>query len=148
MQRQAGVQVLLEDVAGGLGVGPLDLDLHVEPARTQDRGVDHVLTVRGADDQHVLQALDAVDLAEQLRNDRVLDVGGHPGATGTEQRVHLVEEDDDGGALGRLLAGPLEDEPDVPLGLADVLVQQLGTLDVQEVRTPLGASGALGDLLG
>ena len=33
-----------------------------------------------------------------------------------------------------LLAGPLEDQPDVPLGLADVLVEQLGALDVEEER--------------
>jgi hypothetical protein len=32
-----------------------------------------------------------------------------------------------------LLPGPLEDEADVPLGLADVLVEQLGALDVEEV---------------
>ena len=40
-----------------------------------------------------------------------------------------------GRALARLLAGPLEDQPDVPLGLADVLVEQLGALDVEEVAT-------------
>ena len=32
-----------------------------------------------------------------------------------------------------LLPGTLEDQADVPLGLADVLVEQLGTLDVEEV---------------
>ena len=37
-----------------------------------------------------------------------------------------------------LLPGPLEDQPDVPLGLADVLVEQLGALDVEEVRLALG----------
>ena len=61
----------------------------------QDRRVDHVLAVGGADDEDVLEALDAVDLAEQLRDDGVLDVGGDPGAAGAEQRVHLVEEHDD-----------------------------------------------------
>ena len=38
-----------------------------------------------------------------------------------------------GRALAGLLAGALEHQPDVPLGLADVLVEQLGALDVQEV---------------
>ena len=33
-----------------------------------------------ADDDHVLQALDAVDLREQLRDDRALDVGRDAGA--------------------------------------------------------------------
>ena len=75
---------------------------------------------------------DAVDLAEQLRDDRVLDVGGHARAAGAEDRVHLVEEHDDRRALARLLPGPLEHQPDVPLGLPDVLVQQLRALDVEE----------------
>ena len=62
-----------------------------------------------------------------------LDVGGHPRPAGAEDRVHLVEEHDDRRALAGLLPGPLEHQPDVPLGLADVLVEQLGALDVEEV---------------
>ena len=46
-----------------------------------------------------------------------------------------------------LVPGPLEDQPDVPLGLPDVLVQQLGALDVEEEAAPLLA-GPLGHLLG
>ena len=132
------------------GVRALDLDLHVEAAGPQDRGVDHVLTVGGADHDDVLQALDTVDLAEQLRDDRGLDVRGNPGAAGAEDRVHLVEEHDHRRAFGRLLAGPLEDQPDVPLGLADELVQQLGALDVEEVGLRLAGVVAadLGHLLG
>ena len=38
-----------------------------------------------------------------------------------------------GRALAGLLPGPGEDQPDVPLGLADVLVEQLRALDVEEV---------------
>ena len=49
--------------------------------------------------------------------------------------------------LAGLLAGPLEDQPDVALGLADVLVEQLGALDVEEVGLPLLA-GLRRDLLG
>ena len=67
---------------------------------------------------------------------------------GAEQRLHLVEEHDDGVAVVGLLAGPLEDQPDVPLGLADVLVEQLGALDVEEVGLPRLAALLLGDLAG
>ena len=141
-------QVLREDVASGLSVGALDLDLHVEATGPQDRGVDHVLAVRGTDDDDVLESLDAVDLGEQLRDDRVLDVRADTRAASTEQRVHLVEEHDDGHALGGLLARTLEHQADVPLGLADVLVEQLGALDVEEERLALGLAGHLGDLLG
>src|SRR5690606_42086095 len=113
---------------------PVALDLHVEAPGPQDSRVDQVLTVGGADDNDVLQRLDAVQLAEQLRYDGRLDVGADAGSASPEQRVHLVEEDDDGNALVGLLLGPLEDHADLALGLADPLVEQLGALDVEEVR--------------
>ena len=88
--------------------------------------------------------------AEQLGHDRRLHVGGDAGPAGAEDRVHLVEEHDHRGARAGLLPGPLEDQPDVPLGLADELVEQLRALDVEEVRPSLvrvlPAHG--GDLLG
>src|ERR1022692_3149010 len=132
MQRQPCDDVLGEDIPGGFGVRSLDLDLHVKTAWPQDSRIDHVLAVGRADHDYVLYALDAVDLAEQLGHDRVLDVAGHTGAAGAEDRVHLVEEHDDRHPLAGLLPGPLEDQPDVPLGLAHVLVQQFRALDVQE----------------
>ena len=70
VERQVGREVTPEDLRGRPLVGPLDLDLHVEAARPQDRGVDEVFAVRRADDDDVLQRLDAVDLREELRHDR------------------------------------------------------------------------------
>ena len=75
-QRDLRREVPGEDLLGRPLVGPLDLDLHVEAARAQDGRVDEVLTVRGADHDDVLQALDAVDLGQQLGHDRRLHVGG------------------------------------------------------------------------
>ena len=69
-------------------------------------------------------------------------------AAGAEHRVHLVEEDDDRPALLALLPRPLEHEADLALGLADVLVEQLGALDVDEVAAALLVAGRRGDLLG
>src|SRR5689334_23154390 len=143
VQRQFLQHVLGEDVLGRLGVRALDLDLDVQAARPQDRGVDHVLAVRGADDDDVLQALHAVDLRQQLGHDGVLHVGGHAGPARADDRVHLVEEHDDRHALAGLLPGPLEHEADVPLGLADVLVQQLRALDVQEEALAFLGRGVL-----
>ena len=77
-----------------------------------------------------------------------LDVGGDAGAAGAEQRVHLVEEHDDRVALFALLARALEDQADLALGLADVLVEELGALDVEEVRAGRRVAGLLGDALG
>ena len=126
--------MLGQDLQGTGRVGAADADLHIEPARAQDGGIDHVLPVRGPDDDDIAQGLHAVDLRQDLRDDRGLDVRGHPGAAGAEQSLHLVEEDDDGPVLGRDLAGLIEDGPDLPLGLADELAEQLGALDVQERR--------------
>src|SRR5437899_2623464 len=140
-------QVLGEDVGGGAAVGALDLDLHVEPAGTQDGRVDEVLAVGGADDDDVLEPFDAVDLGQELRHDGGLDVGGDAGAAGAEERVHLVEEDDDRDVLGGLFLGLDEDLADLALGLTDVLVEELGALDVEEEALDLLAA-LLGDLLG
>src|SRR5712664_2818790 len=142
-----GGEVLLEDVGGRGAVGPLDLDLHVQAAGAQDRGVDEVLAVAGADDDDVLEALDAVDLGQELGHDGGLDVGGDAGAAGAEERVHLVEEDDDWHVLGGLFLGLDEDLADLALGLSHVLVEELRALDVEEVALDLLAAG-LGDLLG
>ena len=92
----------------------------------------------------------AVDLRQQLRDDSGLHVRADARAAGAEDRVHLVEEHDHRGAFGRLLTGTLEDQPDVTLGLADELVEQLGALDVEEVRLRLAGVVAadLGHLLG
>ena len=86
--------------------------------------------------------------ASSCGHDRRLHVGADARTTGAEHRVHLVEEHDDRPALLALLAGTLEHEPDLTLGLADVLVEQLGAFDVDEVRAPLALADLVGDLLG
>src|SRR6267142_1661462 len=125
-----GGQVLGEDVGGGAAVGALDLDLHVEPAGAEDGRVDEVLAVGGADDDDVLEALDAVDLGQELGDDGGLDVGGDAGAAGAEEGVHFVEENNDGDVLGGLFLGLDEDLADLALGFADVLVEEIGALEL------------------
>ena len=85
----------------------------------------------------------AVQLGEELGDDGGLDVGRDPAAPGAEQRVHLVEEDDDGHTFLGLLLGPLKDQPDLALSLAHVLVEQLGALDVEEIGAGVAAAGSL-----
>ena len=87
---------------------------------------------------------------QQLRHHGGLHVRADTRAAGAEDRVHLVEEHDHRCAFRRLLPGTLEDQPDVALGLADELVQQLRALDVEEVRLRLASvvTTDLGHLLG
>src|SRR6267142_5002380 len=146
-ERDVGGEVLGEDVAGGRAIGPLDLDLHVEPPGAEDGRIDEVLAVGGADDDDVFEALDAVDLGEQLGDDSGFDVGGDAGAAGAEEGVHFVEEDDDWHVLGGLFLGLDEDFADLALGFADVLVEELGALDVEEEALDLLAA-FFGDFLG
>jgi len=49
MDRQLCRHIFVEDVDGGGAVGPLDLDLHVQPAGTQDGRVDQILPIGSAD---------------------------------------------------------------------------------------------------
>src|SRR5437667_198816 len=142
-----GGEVLGEDVGGGAAVGPLDLDFHVEAAGAQDGRIDEVLAVGGADDDDVFEALDAVDFGQELGHDGGLDVGGDAGAAGAEEGVHFIEEDDDGDVLGGLFLGLDEDFADLAFGFADVLVEELGALDVEEEALDLLAA-FFGDLFG
>ena len=64
-----------EDLHAALVRRQPDLHVHLEAARAQQRGVDEVLAVRHADDQHVVQRLHAVDLREQLVHDAVVHAG-------------------------------------------------------------------------
>lgn len=75
MERQVRGDVLAENVRRCFGIRPLDLYFYVQPSRTEDGGIDHVLAVGGANDDHVVQTLHAVDFAEQLRHDGGFDVG-------------------------------------------------------------------------
>ena len=107
-----------------------------------------VLAVGGPDDDDVAQRLHPVDLGQQLRDDGRLHVGADAGAPGAEERIHLVEEDDDGDTFLRLLPGPLEDQADLALGLAHVFVQQFRALDVEEIAADVGVPRHLGHFLG
>ena len=125
--------VLVEDVGGGRPIGPVDLDLHVEAAGPQDGRIEEIGPVRGADDDDIAQPFYTIDLGEELRDDRRLHVGRDAAPACSEERVHLVEEDHHRHVVRRFLLRLLEHFAELPLGFADVLVEQLRPLDVQEV---------------
>ena len=76
--------------------GEIDDDLPVETARTQQRRVEHVGTVRRGDQDHAVVRLEAVHLDEQLvqRLLALVVTAAEPGAAMTTDRVDLVDEDD------------------------------------------------------
>ncbi len=128
VDRQVGGEVTGQDVHATLVSGTLDANLHVEAARTQNRRIDHVLAVGGADDDDVVQLFDAVDLRKKLRYHGGLDIRGDARTAGAEKCFHLIEEDDHGDAVRGTVAGAREDLANLALGFAHVLVEQLGPL--------------------
>ena len=79
-------------------VGRVHHDLAVEPTRAQQRGVEHVGSVRGRNEDHAVVRLEAVHLDEELV-ERLLPLvvsAAQAGAAMPPHGVDLVDEDDAG----------------------------------------------------
>jgi hypothetical protein len=93
-----------EDRLAGGELGPIDENTAVEAAWAQQRGIEHVGTIGGRDDDHEVAALEAVHLRQQLVQ-RLLALVVAPaeaGAPRAPDRVDLVDEHDGGRALLRV----------------------------------------------
>ena len=113
-----------------VGLGEREVDHEVEPAH--ERVVDVLAEVGGEDDRarvalHLLQQVGDLDVGVAVV--RVGDLGAL-----AEQRVGLVEEEDRVGARGGL-----EDAVEVLLRLPDVLRDDRGEVDAEELEPELGA---------
>src|SRR5262249_5482171 len=77
----------------------------VETSRAQQRGVEHVRTVGGGDDDDALVALEAIHLDEQLIKGLLALIvpAAEAGAAMTANRVDLIDEYDAWSVLLRLL---------------------------------------------
>ena len=99
----AGVD--LEDLLAADEVGVRHIDLTIEAARTHQRRIEHVRTVGRGDEDDALIGLEAVHLDQQLvqRLLALVIAAAETGAAMTADRVDLVDEDDAGRVLLRLL---------------------------------------------
>ena len=96
----------LQDLLPAPQVGPVHHHLAVEAPGAEQRLVEHLGAVGGGHDHDAGGGLEAVHLDEELVERLLaLVVGGHGGdaAARLADRVELVDEDDAGGALARLL---------------------------------------------
>ena len=95
----------LQDVEAAPQVGSLDRDLAVEPTRAQQRGIEDVRPVGGGDQDHAAAYVEAVHLDQQLVEGLLALVvaAAHAGATVPADGIDLVDEDDCGRVLLRLL---------------------------------------------
>ena len=82
-----------------------DRDLAVEAARAQECWVEHVRAVRRGHEDHALAAVEAIHLHEQLVQGllALIVAAAHAGASLAADGVDLVDEDDAGRVLLRLL---------------------------------------------
>src|SRR5919199_2768856 len=126
----AGVD--LQDVEACLRIGQPDLDLVVEAARTPQRGIYGSGTIGRRDDADTPEIIKAVHQGEELGDEGSLEALAHHIARGGEG-VYLVEEDD----RGRLLSRLVEDGAEPGLALAPVLVEDLRPRDGYEVGPAL-----------
>ena len=95
-----------EDLLAALLVRPVDQHLAVEAAGAQQGRVQDLRPVGGAQEHHALRRVEAVELGQQLVEcllTLVVAPGLREGAAGPAQRVELVDEDDGGCRLARLL---------------------------------------------
>ena len=95
----------LQDALAALHVGGVHDDLAVEAAGTQKRRIEHVGAVRGRDEHHGVVGLEAVHFHEQLVQGLLALVvtAAKARAALAPHRVNLVDEDDGGGSLFRIL---------------------------------------------
>ena len=77
-------------------VGEIDHHLAIEATRAQQRGIEHVGTVRRRDEDHAVVGLEAVHLDEQLieRLLALIVTAAKSGAAMASDGVDLVDEDD------------------------------------------------------
>ena len=130
-------RVDLQDLAPGMLVGDADGDLAVETAGPPQGRIDAVWTVGRRHHDHVAAALEAVHQGEKLRDDALFDLAFDAFALGRE-RVDLVEEDDAGRALARVV----ENLAQLGFALAVEFLNDLRSADVDERGVGLMRHGA------
>ena len=129
-----------QDLSPGFLVGQGELDLAVQPARTQERRVEHVDAVGGGEHLDAVVGGEAVELVEEFQH-RALDFAV-PALFAVEafraDGVELVDEDDGGG----FLFGEGEAVADELGAVADEHLDQLGAGELEEGGVCLGGAGS------
>ena len=139
-RERLALRVHLEDLLAAEPVGPVDDDLPVEAARTEQRRIEDVGPVRRGDEDDVVLHLEAVHLDEQLveRLLALVVTAAEAGAAMAADRVDLVHEDDARRRLLRLL----EEVADARRADADEHLDEVGAGDREERHARLAGDRA------
>ena len=129
-RQRLALRVHLEDLLAPVAVGPVDDDLPVETAGTQQRRIEDVRPVGGRDQNDVVLQLEPVHLDEELvqRLLALVVTAAQTGAAVTSDRVDLVHEHDARRGLLRLL----EEVTHARGADADEHLDEVGTGDGEE----------------
>ena len=130
----------LEDLLAAADVGARHHDLAVEAAGTQQRGIEHVGTVGRGDQDDAFVGLEAVHLDQQLieRLLALVVAAAEAGAAMAADRVDLVDEDD----AGRVLLRLLEHVAHAGRADADEHLDEVGAGDGEERHVGFAGDGA------
>lgn len=124
-----------------MGIRHTQVQHLVETARTQEGLVEQIGSVGGTNDKDaagIVTARHAVELGQQLRHNTVHDTATVAlVATLRRHGIQFVKEDDAGAGV----AGALEHAAHIGFRFTNVHVEQLGTLDGEEVEAVLGGNG-------
>ena len=120
-------------------IGQIDGDLTVETARTQERGIEHVGTVGGGDNDDAFLRVKAVHLHEQSVQ-RLLALVVAAAETMTARAAHgvnFINEDE----AGRILAGLLKHVAHAARADAHKHFHEIGTADAEEAGIRFAGNG-------
>ena len=120
--RQLWSQVLAEDILRRSLIRAFNANLHIQASRAQNCRVYHFLAVGGTNHDDVFQPLYTVKFAEQLRDYGVFHIRGDTRTTSAENRVHLIEEDNNRLAILGNVTSTVENQTNLTLRLTDELV--------------------------
>src|SRR5580704_272421 len=115
----------LEDLQPARAVRPVDQHLAIKTPGPQQGWIEHLRAIGGADQDYAARRIEAVELGEQLIERLLLLViaAVSAGRAASPQRIELVDEDDAGRRLSRLL----EQVADPRGADADEHLDELGT---------------------
>ena len=133
-------RVDLQDREAAAQIGSRYHDAPIETSRAQQRGIEHVRSIRRGDQDHAVVALEAVHLHEQLveRLLALVVTAAEPGAAVAAHRVDLVDEDD----AGRVLLALLEQIANARRAHADEHLDEVGARDGEEGNPGLARDGS------
>src|SRR5437016_5174070 len=132
-----GLRVHLQDRKAAVLVRCRNEQDPIEASRSQHGGIEPVRPVRRADYSDPFEGFESVHRRQELVHDPLADPAVRVEPADVGHGVQLVEEDDAGRDLLRLL----EDHAHGLLGLPDPFRHDLGALDGDEIRLGFGGDG-------